>query len=162
MNALWRIVLMRFLRSLNSILAYPPTVPAVSALWCGFVPHLWRSLYGILAFVRRRRLFLIESSYKRTKIHFCAFGDWQQGQSQCLRVFLKVWQLVEKYFFDKLRAKLQHNTTFLYFAIMQAACRKSPCGLFRQAAFRFWYPKNFQIVIGQFWKLPSVSSCFLV
>ena len=64
-----------FLRSLNGILAYPPTVPAVSALWCGFVPHLWRSLYGILAFVRRRRLFLIKSSYKRTKIHFCAFGD---------------------------------------------------------------------------------------
>ena len=74
-NALWRIVLMRFLRSLNGILAYPPTVPAVSALWYGFVPHLRRSLYGVLAFVRRRRLFLIKSSYKRTKIHFCAFGD---------------------------------------------------------------------------------------
>ena len=80
---------MRFLRSLNGILAYSPTVPAVNALWRIFLMRFGRSPSGILAFVRRRRLFLIKSSYKRTKLVFVRLEIDRQGNLSVCVCFSK-------------------------------------------------------------------------
>ena len=107
-NALWRIVLMRFfaftirhpclasyrtccersvvrLRAALAALTLRRPCLFVNALWRIFLMRFGRSPSGILAFVRRRRLFLIKSSYKRTKLVFVRLEiDCQGNLSVCV------------------------------------------------------------------------------
>ncbi len=61
----------------------------VNALWRIFLMRFGRSPSGILAFVRRRRLFLIKSSYKRTKLVFVRLEIDRQGNLSVCVCFSK-------------------------------------------------------------------------